>query len=286
MSGCAKPPGPWCQEERPVWIDTGTTCIAATPSPAPYLDPFSSPAASRVRHATRYLEPEDVSYELADAPRVCVETSLAEISLAQMRVLAWLREHRAAIIAAEAKYHVDRRAIAGAIAWEALMNIRGDFTKTFGRGVGPGKAHLWDYTVRVIPFAGIVVLPHDDTLVKQVEDADWLPEEERLPRRSYEKRKELIETPEGAITYMAAAMNAASRLANDAGFPSIRQRPEVLTHFWQKKDLQTWKKHLASKLAGSDFGTGPDPAKDMDLWVARNLKFLEDAVGTPQFRDR
>jgi hypothetical protein len=248
-----------------------------SPSPAPQLDPFTIPAVARLPHAVHYLDSEDLSYELSDAPRMCVVTSLNEISLAQMRVLAWLTQHRTEIIAAEQRFRVDRRAIAGAIAWEALMNVRGRVTQIFGRGVGPGKAHVWDYSV--------TITPTEDTLVKQVEDADWLPEDERLPRRSYCARKSLLETPEGAITYMAAAMNAAAHLARDAGFSSIRRRPEVLTFFWQKKDLNSWQQHLAGKAKGTGFGTGPDPAHDMDLWVKKNLRYLEDAVGTPQLLD-
>jgi hypothetical protein len=78
-------------------------------------------------------------------------------------------------------------------------------------------------------------------------------------------------------------MNAAAYMAAKAGFPSIRQRPEVLTFFWQKKDLNTWRSHLAGKAKGTGFETGPDPGKDMDSWVQKNLRYLEDAVGTPRF---
>ena len=272
-------------------VDTGTSCLMESPSPSPRLDPFSSPAVARLPHAVHYLSSEDVSYELSDAPRMCVLTSLNEISLAQMRVLAWLTQHRAEIIAAERRFKVDRRAIAGAIAWEALINVRGRFTQIFGRGVGPGKAHVWDYHIDIYPptpldiSGGVAVTLTSDTLVKQVEDADWLPNSERLPKRSYDARKALLETPEGAITYMAAAMNAAAHLSSDAGFPSIRRRPEVLTFFWQKNDLNSWQRHLAGKTKGTDFRTGPDPNQDMDSWVKKNLQYLEDAVGSPQFSD-
>ena len=62
-----------------------------------------------------------------------------------------LTQHRAEIIAAERRFKVDRRAIAGAIAWEALINVRGRFTQIFGRGVGPGKALVWDYHIDIYP---------------------------------------------------------------------------------------------------------------------------------------
>lgn len=38
-------------------------------------------------------------------------------------VRRWLAAHRAEIVAAEATFNVDRRAIAGAIAWEAMVNV-------------------------------------------------------------------------------------------------------------------------------------------------------------------
>lgn len=281
MAGCSRTPGPFCQEERPVWVDTGTSCLMGCPSPAPHLDPFISPEAARLPPAVRYLDPDEVSYELSDAPRVCVQTSLDEISLAQMRVLAWLRQHRGEIIDAEQKFKVDRRAIAGAIAWEALMNVRGTLTQVMGRGTGAGKAHL-----RRDKFPWELFFERTNTtLVEQVEDADWLPAEQQLPKLSRLDRQKMLETPAGAITYMAAAMNAASSLAGHAGFPSIRQRPEVLTYFWQKKDLITWQRHLNTKPKGTDFEPGPDPAEDMDRWVSKNLRYLEDAVGTPRFKD-
>ena len=78
-------------------------------------------------------------------------------------------------------------------------------------------------------------------------------------------------------------MNGAAHLAERAGFPPIRKRPEVLTNFWQSKDLKTWEGHLTKKPAGSEFKTGDNPAKDMDIWVQQHLQYLEDGVGTPEF---
>jgi hypothetical protein len=279
MAACSRTPGPFCQEERPVWIDTGTLCLVETPSPASRLDLFTGPAG-RTPHIP-YVESDDVSFELADAPRMCVATSLTNLSLAQMRVLAWLREHRSEIVAAEERFQVDRRAIAGAIAWEALMNVRGSWTQAMGRAVGAGKPHV---RRDLVPWE-LLFDRTDTTIVEQVEDADWLPPEQQIPRRSRAARQRVLETSNGSITYMAAAMNAASSLATQAGFPSIRQRPEVLTYFWQKKDLTSWQQHLKGKKQGSDFQTGPDPTVDMDRWVSRNLRYLEDAVGTPRFKD-
>ena len=123
----------------------------------------------------------------------------------------------------------------------------------------------------------------ENTLVKQVEDATWLPPGEQLPKLSFEARIKALQTSAGAITYIAAAMNAAAHMAEKAGFPSIRKRPEVLTFFWQKKDLNTWGELLAKKPKGSDFKTGPDPKRDMDAWVVENIAYVEDGVGKPEF---
>jgi hypothetical protein len=262
MAG-SRNPRPVGRHSNPVTIDSGT------------LNRHRSPAPGST--GIHYLPQEDVSIELSDAPAMCVPASVSEISLAEMRVLAWLQAHKQEIAAAEKRFKVDRRAIAGAIAWEATRNVRGSLEGAFGRFVGPGKSHVWSVS------AGMIPAITEDTLVKQVEDATWLPAAERIPKQSYGDRKALLATATGSITYIAAAMNAAAHVAEDAGFPSIRKRPEVLAFFWQKRDLDSWRDHLKKKPKGSDFQTGPNPAKDMDLWVRENLRFLEDGVGQPDF---
>jgi hypothetical protein len=156
------------------------------------------------------------------------------------------------------------------------MNVRGAFAGTFGRFVGAAKAHV------VVSSFGLTGA-NQNTLVKQVEDAALLPPAEQIPKQTFENRVLLLQKPEGAITYAGAAMNAASYMAEKAGFPSIRKRPEVLTFFWQKKDLKTWEELLKKKPKGTDFLTGPDPKKDMDRWVVENMGYLEDGVGQPEF---
>ena len=146
---------PLCQEDHPEWLDDGTLCRAESPLPGPI-------GKSQVRpHALQYSMDDDVSYELRDAPGMCVPTSLTAISLAQMGVLAWLVQHQAEIATAERRFDVDRRAIAGAIAWEASVKPRGTLAGIFGCFVGPGKSHVvTGYFWRT-----------QNTLVKQVEDA-------------------------------------------------------------------------------------------------------------------
>ncbi len=238
-----------CQVANPIKVDDGTTCLAASCAPGPRT---SAPRP----HSVRYLSQEEVSFELKDAPFMCVSTSLSVISLAEMRVLGWLREHRAEIVAAERRFRVDRRAIAGAIAWEALENVK----PWSLRAVGPAKPHLWDFS-----------LHPSNTLVKQVEDAGV------LPKQSDAERRRLLQTPGGAITYIAGAMKAAADLTEAAGLGSIRCRPEILTNFWQGSDLVKWRVHIAAKKLGKGF----EPGNSMALWVASHLWYLEDAVGKP-----
>jgi len=242
-------PGHMSQVDRPIDIDDGTMCLAASCPPGPKM---SAPPP----HSLRYLPQEEVSFELKDAPFMCVNTSLSVISLAEMRVLGWLRKHRAEIVAAEQRFRVDRRAIAGAIAWEALENVKSWSL----RAVGAAKPHLWDFS-----------LHPSNTLVRQVEDAGV------LPKQSDAERRRLLQTPGGAITYIAGAMKAAVDMTEAAGLGSIRCRPEILTNFWQGSDLVKWRAHIAAKKPGEGF----EPGNTMALWVASHLSYLEDAVGKP-----
>jgi hypothetical protein len=242
-------PGHHDQEERPINVNDGTTARTA-----------SRPAGGVV-----YLPDESISFELSDAPKVCVPTSLSAISLAEMRVLAWLRMHAETIAETERRFSVDRRAIAGVIAWEALKNVHW----TSLRAVGPGKAHVRDIR---LAWAFLPVLTHH-TLVAQVEERGV------LPKQSVEGRAKLLLTPEGAITYIGAAMQIASDMAEQHGFDSIRRRPDVLSYFWNSKDLDSWEKLLKSKKPGDRFV----PQTDMAIWVQKNNTFLEDGVGKPDW---
>src|SRR5207245_9453123 len=54
----------------------------------------------------------------------------------------WLQLHSAEIATSEQQWNVDRRAIAGAIAWEALQN---PLNVSF-RASGPGKPHAYSWS--------------------------------------------------------------------------------------------------------------------------------------------
>ena len=79
-----------------------------------------------------------ISIELADAP---------EASTSESRVFFWLVKNIGGILATEKAYSIDRRAIAGAIAWEALRNPKDSLELELrtatgtARFSGPGKVH-------------------------------------------------------------------------------------------------------------------------------------------------
>jgi len=182
----------------------------------------------------------DVSWELAGAPKAATPAQ---------RVKLWLRDHAAEIEAAESAFMVDRRAIAGAIAWEALMNVRRSM-----RAYGPGKVHAWTWSGK--------------TVAEEVEDKG------DLPKKTTSEREALLATPAGSITYIAAIMNAGAETAAKHGF-SIRRNPAILCFFFNAMDLPKWEAHLAAKKPGTSLEPGPM----MGGWVAENMKYIEDITG-------
>lgn len=199
----------------------------------------------------------EVSFELQDAqlPKGGKPADLAED---EARVQEWLREHAPLITAAEAKFRVDRRAIAGAIAWEALRNVRSWSL----RAVGPGKVH-YDELIK-------------KSAAQEVEEAGY------LPNRQPNRRAEVLATPAGAVVYIGAIMAA---FADEAEKPhsggwqgeDIRLRPEILTNAYQAETPSSWREHLEQKKPGQAL----QPGNEMALWVTAHLKFLEGAVGKP-----
>src|SRR5262249_33430133 len=85
---------------------------------------------------------ERLAWELDDHPAAAPQCSEANDPPDYSRVLSWLQMHRGEIAAAEATFRVDRRAIAAAIAWEALENRNMPFS---ARAEGPGKVHAKEH---------------------------------------------------------------------------------------------------------------------------------------------
>jgi len=135
-----------------------------------------------------------ISWELSDAwtlPRPTVQ--LAGVSPARPQALSWLEAHNATIVGVERRRRVDRRAIAAAIAWEALKNTMWPFSR---RAVVVGKVHT------------------NGSVVQQVEEAGY------LPRRSDEAHRELLRNADQSIEYISAIMEAHADIAEDpTGYP-------------------------------------------------------------------
>ncbi|HJT03169.1 MAG TPA: hypothetical protein VJ757_06005 [Pseudonocardiaceae bacterium] len=191
-----------------------------------------------------------ISWELSDAWDLPGPTTrLADMSAPQLQVLSWLEAHRAAIVDVEWRRRVDRRAIAAAIAWEALENARWPFSRRAG---GVGKVHT------------------NAPVVQQAEAAGY------LPRRNYRARKKLLRNADDAIEYIGAIMQAIADIADDFNW-DIRCRIDILTNEYQGRDLEQWRKWLAAKMPGSALV----PANPMALWARDNASYVELAVGTP-----
>ena len=204
------------------------------------------------------LPDRGVSTELSDSP---------EAGSSAERVFKWLQARAVEIGWLESLFGVDRRAIAGAIAWEALCNPRWFFpTGIFGRFVGAGKPH-----VRELMKAPPAVIYSGETVPDEVEEAGL------LPRRSVPERE--IALARDSIPYIAAGMRLAVDIARAYGV-DISRDPAMLTWFWVSSNASKFIAHLSSKKDRTF-----DPTQEeMPRWVMENLSWLEAAVGKSQLR--
>ena len=199
-----------------------------------------------------------LSIELQDAP--------FRDAIPELRVRRWLKAYKSNIVAAEKEWRVDRRAIAGAIAWEAMYNVQDGYASLgasqLARFSGPGKCHYKDsYLAEGAP------------LSKEVEDRGI------LPKQTEDARKQILSTVDGACRYIGASMHAFITIAAPAGYDLNQELAALLFMY------NAW--HLAK--ADADFKTKRAPAKlvynqsPMATWFAKdaNRLFVEGAVGKP-----
>ena len=258
--GSKRSPGHICQTTNPVDVCDGTNCLAPSPTPGPCNGP----------------DWDSVSFEIGSC-FLPVKTRLRGLKPNEIQVLSWLRANKATIVNAERTFRIDRRAIAGAIAWEMLRNPHPHASAI---DVGPGKVHLFQFSrshwIRdavALAWQSFFGDSGEGTLAKEAEDRGY------LAQQSPESRKRLLATDAGAIRYIAAIMAAIADLSENDGFESIRKNPVILTNVYQGKDLKEWEDHLRTLPAGSRFKGG----NPMDEWVSIHFSFLEDAVGSPDF---
>ena len=169
-----------------------------------------------------------------------------------------LRKYRVRIEESERKFHVDRRAIAGAVAWEALENPKPAF---LSRGFGLGEPH-----VSVGRFEWTTAVEREGILRPQVA----------------QERAALLQAPETAIEYIAAIMDLIAHVY-EKKFPprglgeSLRSKPEILANVYQGRNEKSWREQVGGMAASHK----PRPATTMAVWVLTNLRFLENCVGCP-----
>jgi len=144
-----------------------------------------------------------ISIELSDAPPGPTPYD---------RVDGWLQLHRESLARAEMRFHVDRRAIAAVIAWEAIFDIEPSYYGGFAKFAGPGKVHYKEFRLG----AGA-------TAAFEIEEMGI------LPRRSFMDRLKLLETPDGAITYIAAIMHGFDLYSRQTLHASIACNVPLLT---------------------------------------------------------
>jgi hypothetical protein len=245
-------------------IDAGTSARVAHSPPVPK-------GTELVDAGVGISTGKGLSFELNDAPAMSIPIPLGNVTEDEARAAAWVYSHLGEIIAAEKKFQVDRRAIAGAIMWEALEN-----PARFGlRAVGPAKVHVYAAKLPGTSF----VYGEDSVIAKKVEDLGYLPKQATVGDRS-----KILATASGGIEYTAAIMRAYVDVSRNRGY-AVQCDPVVLTHCFQGTgqkystagDLENWDKLLESKK-----GAPLDPRNEMAMWVRGHLPLIEELVGGPQ----
>ncbi|MEU2723263.1 hypothetical protein [Streptomyces smyrnaeus] len=215
-------------------------------------------------------DPAKLSIELWDAnllPRAGRKRSDGTpFSPEEDAVLSWMAAHRESIIAEARKWNISPQAIAAAIAWEAMENVKGiPANQIAGSGIGsivkkasfgPGKVHV------------------GAPLVNQVEERGY------LPRRTVQERESLLTTDEGSIQYIAGIMGAFSKVTEDSGkgHYNIRYDVPMLTQLYQGRDLAQWEADLDERARERRLGEKLVPGNSMPQWAMRNQEFLNAAV--------
>lgn len=193
-----------------------------------------------------YLIPlGEVSFELRRAPYG---------EEANQRVAKWLESRARTIQRAAKRYNVDPRAIAGAIAWEALENPKTRhwlLGVALSRGFGPGKVHQ--------------------------NNADYVECQGWIADISPQATRRKLRSPRGAINYIAAIMNAYAIEAEKADPPyEIRSSPGLLCNLYNGSSAGSVEEcvnsnyFVAQRALGRELEVDPDPMH-MGMWTLNNL---------------
>ena len=266
--GLAPPPRRTAKPARPpapkrIAFEEGDTILGHTPKPAP---------RGQAKTVPKYRatdEPGDFEKPLPhkqDWPGLYPSFELRgpdpKTSDAGQAVAFWLKTHRSEIVDAARRWRIDRRAIAGAIAWEALQNP----SSHSARASGPAKVHAWD-------FPDNPVTPIRRWAISWVDAVEL---SGRLPRRTLAEREAILATPQGAIEYIGAIMDVAASTAEFHGW-DVREQPAILAYAFHARNLVTWNDTVENKQPSDDFQL---PRHLMGGWVADHLPYLEQIVGS------
>lgn len=201
---------------------------------------------------------------------------------AEQRVSSWLGDQAERIKTTAARFRIDPRAVAGAIAWEALFNVT-DGKPPLHPVYGPGKVHFYPN------------LPQGQTTfdAEAVEGTHRYGDYAYLPVREFWlERPRLLRTSEGAITYIAAIMNAYAVEAETAGYSQIRRQPEILGTFFNGVRPDELDGDYLSLGNAADYfmERRHDPAPlapnaAMGRWIADKLAYLGAAIGLDVWRN-
>jgi hypothetical protein len=192
-----------------------------------------------------------ISGELSSACTLSDAPTTRHYDLVQARkVLSWLRLNQGLIINSEKEWCVDRRAIAGAIAWEALRNVKSHHF--YSRWSGPGKIHYWGLGT---------------TLLEEVAKLGYL---ELSSGDSVHEAK-------GAINAIGACMRAFADVASQlGGYCDFYWWPVLLTNFYNGWTVSEAVRHFTNVKSPTELTLGK---KNMSRWVLMNMRYIEDAVG-------
>ena len=147
----------------------------------------------------------------------------------QDAVAYWLTLHKNEIANAEARWNVNRDAIAGVIAWEALFNPQpASYSSS-----GPAKMHYttagqWSWP-EVVEGVGLMKPLHP--LVRKLQ----------------------LRNPSVAIDYNGASLHLAAMIAEQHGW-DIRNNPEILGQVYHSWTAQQWQRQMSAKPSNEPFG--------------------------------
>lgn len=211
---------------------------------------------------------QSLSYELDS-----IAPSLAVAVTREQRVFLWIAKYATSIKSTASVYGVDPRAIAGAIAWEALQNVQG-YLGLLYNGYGPGKIH-----------------PSGDAHAVEGTNryGHYLTIQPGLLN--------FLQDPDHAITYIAAMMNAYAVNAKSVGIDlraATNPTPQdtgssnagILASYYngvsfngQQVTLANAATYFANRV--KTLSTQPlSHNLTMGRWVDHNLTWLGKALGT------